>query len=353
METDFWKVGHAIADRRSTGYPLRFRRLEAMLTVGIIDSLSAGYRFVGRRLELLLVPILLDLLLWLAPSITLAPIFARLADFYNMAARVEEMPAEFGEMSSQVSTLITEMGNGSNLLHLLVSTTLLHVPSLLVFLEPVSYTGQIAVESPLAAVGLGLVFGIIGILIGAVYVNLLARQLPLGDGSKSHMPADFTRAALRHTGKIILFVIAVVAMLAVVYVPVSIAMALISLFSPALSSFFALLLGGFTMLLLLYLYFATVGIIMDDLSLWQAVQRSVWLVRTNFWSTLGFIVLTNVISLGMGLLLDNLVRALPAGKMVAIVAHAYIGTGLAMALLVFYRTRLLRMAEGGSRPPSL
>ena len=51
--------------------------------MSIIDSLSAGYRFLTRRLDLLFLPILLDLILWLAPGLSVAPLFERAAHFYQ------------------------------------------------------------------------------------------------------------------------------------------------------------------------------------------------------------------------------------------------------------------------------
>jgi hypothetical protein len=77
----------------------------------------------------------------------------------------------------------------------------------------------------------------------------------------------------------------------------------------------------------------------------QAIARSVVLVRNNFWATLGFILLYNVITLGFSLIMARLATATPAAALIAIVINAYIGSGLAMALLVFYRTRLLKYEE--------
>ena len=51
----------------------------------------------------------------------------------------------------------------------------------------------------------------------------------------------------------------------------------------------------------------------------------------------------NFISIGFSLLLGSVAAQQPYGTVAAIVINAYIGTGLAMAILVFYRTRLLRL----------
>ena len=71
--------------------------------LGVIDSLSAGYRFLGRRLELLLIPVALDILLWLGPRFSVAPLSERLAGFYAEAARMEGVPPDMAAMTAQVA----------------------------------------------------------------------------------------------------------------------------------------------------------------------------------------------------------------------------------------------------------
>ncbi len=52
-----------------------------------------------------------------------------------------------------------------------------------------------------------------------------------------------------------------------------------------------------------------------------------------------------LIGLGMGLLLANVAVSSPFVAVLAIVLNAWIGTGLTMALLVFYRSRVLMGAQ--------
>jgi hypothetical protein len=64
-------------------------------------------------------------------------------------------------------------------------------------------------------------------------------------------------------------------------------------------------------------------------------------VHHHFFPTLGFIALSTLIGLGISLLLLELSSLALWAVAPAIVLNAYIGTGLAMALLIFYRTRYL------------
>ena len=106
-----------------------------------------------------------------------------------------------------------------------------------------------------------------------------------------------------------------------------------------------LMAGFMTMLLFVYLYFAVPALIMDDLGVRAAIVQSMQLVRSHFLPTLGFVLLTNLIGLGLGLIFVQLADNSLWGALVAIPANAFIGTGLAIALLLFYRTRVLLMAE--------
>jgi hypothetical protein len=122
--------------------------------------------------------------------------------------------------------------------------------------------------------------------------------------------------------------------------------------SPALGSAAVLLLSGLSIVFFFYLYFVTAGLVLDNLPVSQAVVRSVLLVRHNFWATLGFVLVTSVISMGMGLLLAPLATGASLGMVIAALVNAFLGTGIALALLFFYRTRLLALAGQSSTTAS-
>jgi len=312
--------------------------------LGVIDSLSAGYRFLGRRIELLIVPILLDLLFWLGPRFSVAPLFQQTAALYTQVSATEGMPADMADMTKQAATLLSQMGEQSNLLGTLANTTMLHVPSLMAG-SGVSVGPVIEIHSPLAAVFLLIGFSLLGVLIGVVYMNMLARTLPIGDGAKPATFGEFVATVARHFAMIILYVLLIIGVLIVGAIPVTLTVALLSLLNPYIGSMVFMLFSGVVLVLFFYLYFVTAGVILDDLPLYRAITQSFVTVRNNFWATLGFIVLYTVIMLGFGYLLTTLAALTPIATIVAILVYAYIGSGLAMALLVFYRTRLLKQDE--------
>lgn len=315
--------------------------------LGVIDSLSAGYRFLGRRLELLLVPVLLDLLLWLAPRLSIAPLMRQVAAFYASATTLEGLPADMAALSRQVSEQLAAGGQRSNLLEMLVNSSLLHVPSLLATLGPVSQGRILEIDHPLAAFGLLGGFGLLGLLIGVVYMNLLAQRLPLGSAPKASDPGSFVQTVARQWVMVVLYLLFLLVLLAAGAIPALVATAMMSLFSPLLGSFLMVLFSGAVLVLFFYLFFVTAALVLDNLPIHLAVAQSFVLVRNNFWATLGFVVLSNVILAGVALLAARLTTWSPLGIVAAIVIYAYIGSGLAMALLVFYRTRVLRGEKAG------
>lgn len=313
--------------------------------MGVIESLSAGYRFLGRRLELLLVPILLDLLLWLGPRLSVAPLFKQLSAFYLQAADVEGMPAEMADMSQQMATLLQQTGESSNLLSALANSSLLHVPSLLATGISIGTNTAIEVQSPLTAGLLLLGFSLIGVLFGVIYMDMLARILPLGDGPKPIRFEEFVATVLRHWVMVLLYALLLVVALVIGSIPIALLVTLLSLISPVISSLLVMLLSGMMLVLFFYLYFVSAALIMDNLPVHRAIMQSFVMVRSNFWATFGFVLLYNVIMLGFAYLMTSVATMTPIGTIAAILIYAYIGSGLAMALLVFYRTRILKLEE--------
>jgi hypothetical protein len=314
------------------------------VALSVIDSLSAGYRFLGRRFELLLVPVLADLAIWLLARLTLGSLLDRIAELYRSSADVEGMPADLAEMGTQVSQLFGEFGETINLMTLLANQSLMHVPSLMRVMGPMPEQGRVDLEGSWVIAGTILGLGALGLLLGAIYLNMLAQQLPIGNAAKAATPGRFAANVGRSWVRIMLFVVLAALIMMGAYVIASLGLGVIALIVPALSTFLAFMLGGVTFAAYFFLYFVTVAIVLDDLSVMPAVRQSVQVVRFNFGATLLFVLLTNLISLGFSIILTNLGQMVPFGTLGAILLNAYIGTGLAMALLVFYRTRWLKLA---------
>lgn len=313
--------------------------------MGVIESISAGYRLLSRRVELLLAPILLDLLLWLGPRLSVAPLLRRVAQFYNDVAAMDEMPSDMAEMSRQVSETLVVAGDQSNLLIGLVNSALLKVPSLIAMITSLGRGTVYEIDNVVVALLLFGAFGLLGLLIGVVYLNMMARALPIGGHPRPLEPMASAKLILRHWGMMLLYIVLWIVLLVAALIPALLMTSLLSLISPALGLLFGTLLAGGLSVIFFYLYFVSAGVIVDNLPIHRAIAQSFALVRRNFWSTLGFVVLHYIIVHGIALLMAQLADANQAGMFVAILVNAYIGSGLAMAFLVFYRSRLVKQEE--------
>ena len=287
-----------------------------------------------------MIPVALDLLLWLAPHFSVVTLTGEAARWYRELGAVEGMPTDAALLTQQVAATIEQFGSDFNLLSALVSTTLLHVPSLLVNSAPSSPLPAIELTTPAEAFVFWVIFSALGLLIGVVYLGLLARRLPIG-GMAAVRSSVLAGRAIAQWLQVIAFVLLVALLLLAIYLPLSVVISILTLISPALGSLVGLGSGALALVLFFYLYFATAGIVMDNLSAPGAIKQSFLLVRTHFFATLGFFALSTLIGLGISLLLARLASYALWAVTPAILLNAYIGTGLAMALLIFYRTRLL------------
>ena len=101
---------------------------------------------------------------------------------------------------------------------------------------------------------------------------------------------------------------------------------------------------GVILWLYVYLFFTTDALFVSKVPPRVAIQRSIAIVRYNFWSTLGFIALRMIISAGFLVLWVELARGLgTAGVALAILGHIYISTGLAAASMTYYKERYQRL----------
>lgn len=313
--------------------------------MGVIESLSAGYRFLIRRLDLLLIPVLLDLLFWLGPKLSIETLMQNFAAWYLALSKQAALSADLEPMVELASEQISMLGKGINLLFALAAQRLFHVPTMLPATD-LAGGSVIQIVAPSSALLLLAALSLVGLWIGVVYLSLLARALPIGGASRSTSAIEFARGTFRHWGRVLLFVLLGLLAVLVLMIPFSIISAIFLLVAPAAAVAMLAFSNALDLLIFIYLYFMVAAIIMDDLPIRAAIRQSLRLVQGNFWRVLGFVAVSFMIELGFSILLGNLTAFQPPiGVVIAILANAFIGTGLAMALLIFYRSQIL-LLEG-------
>jgi len=298
----------------------------------VIDTLTAGFSEVTRKLWLATVPIVLDIFLWVGPKLSISPVIDEMVDTFGQTmAAVPSMGASEGDLFQTVELVAEEMRSTigrTNLLSLL-GWGRLGMPGI-AGIRPIDP----AVDRIVEITGYGqmllaqLVIMAVGLFIACAFLAMLAQAT---------RDERFDLAKL--SAAIPLFWLRLMAVL----VPLGIGLILV-VFAGLLLGPFAFVVWAILLWLLIYVSFVPQAIAVSGKRPWAAVWQSLSLVRLNFWPAIGLLLLTNIIGAGMSLMW-RLLMVSPVGTVVAIVANAYVGTGLTMATFIFYRDRVERSQE--------
>lgn len=308
---------------------------------GIIDTLSAAYQTLNQHLYLLIVPVVLDLLYWLGPRITVAGI-AR-----ETSAALESMAHRPGigittEQSAQTLAAMREAieatGRSLNLLSVLSSA--LSVPSL--FLSDEAQTPAWLGTLPAHSVGsfgelvtLTVALFLLGIVVGAVYMGLAAQVVRDGKAQ----PDALAQRLLTYAGRYVALLLIVLLMVLFIGLPISLVVGVLALISPLLGSILILFVWAGVLWFYLHLFFTTCALFVSDADPLRAILSSITVVRMSTSSAIGLLAIAMVISLGMSYVWSALGLS-AAATLAGILGNAYIGTGVTMAILIFYRDRI-------------
>ena len=300
--------------------------------MSIIDTLSEGFRTVTKRLWIVAVPVALDVFLWLGPKLSVAPVIrdalAMLQDTMRMAtpASVADtgMAEAFQVMSEELEATIGQ----ANLLALLAWSRL-GMPSI-AGLRPLNPQ----VDRIIEITGYGQMLGLqalillVGLFLACTFLAMVGQEVR-GEGVKiDRLVQSVPRYWLR---------------LLAIIVPLGFGLMFAVSASLVLGPL-AFILLAVALWMLLYLFFVPQAVTMAEESPLRALWFSFLVVRTNFWSALGLILLTNLIGSGLSLVWRTVMQV-PSGMLVAILGNAYIGSGLTAAAFIYYRDRVAMWRE--------
>lgn len=311
--------------------------------LGVIDVVSAGLDLVRRRPWTLLIPILIDVMIWVLPRLSLTQLFRPYTE------ELMSMTAQSGdpETVEQARRLIQEMTGSLNLFGLVTTAlnSITHLPSLFRLdkypsgvvnvTSPVSalaYTQQLA--APELMVVLFVPMFLLGLLLVAIYLEWVAQGVrPL------ETPAP--GAALVRIAQLWLRLIGYALVLLGMALAGTLILGLVQAIVPSaeLAAFFTVLFMVGLFWLSIYFYFVTAAMAVSGINLRLAIRRSVFLFRAFFWATLGLVVLSVFLNRGLAIVWDGLTVS-SFGVVIAIAANAYIGTSLIAAAMVYYQDRM-------------
>lgn len=297
------------------------------------------------------------------PRLAIENLLQQFVDFYMTAIEEQSLNSEMQELLLQSSENLTELGTRFDLMGLLVSREMMHVPNIMAYVEPSLDVVSRQINSIPEILGLSMLFILLSMLIGVIYLRMLATRFrapsalstgAVGVASRTaadpekvdgqSAPVDvvaFATDSARQWVRIMFFFFIMICVLLAFYFPVSFVIIFMMMLSPAVGAFGATILSAILFMLFFYLYFATIGMVLDDLPIFAAITRSFKLMRQHFWASIGIILLVYFITQGIGMLLRQVTLYEPIGTVAAILCNAYIGTGLVLALLHFYRERVV------------
>jgi hypothetical protein len=88
-------------------------------------------------------------------------------------------------------------------------------------------------------------------------------------------------------------------------------------------------------------WFVPEAIVMSDVGPVEAIKRSFAVVREFFWQSICFLAAFMIMSLGLGDLCLRIAGNAP-GLLIGVLANAFFSSGLAIASLLFYNSRIQR-----------
>ena len=294
--------------------------------MGVIDALGVGYRIVARRPYLIAIPVLVDLIIWLLPPISILEAISAPVDSESLAAQPQNF-APFSQISWLLALFLPASGlSGAN-----------------------TDTGVTPIEltsfgSILGAVVL-LVAG--GAILASAYLVLLANAIEGRKEGFELMPI-FADKSPKFLGLIMGASIAMTVVSAgLVLLAVWLAAA-----APSLPAVVVLLLSlvlfmtfiAFLTAMLaasLVMYFAILALILEPISIRDSIRRSLSFWRGNLGPAIVFVLLVTLVQIALAFVWSGLSQATP-GLIVSVFGSAFIGTGISAGGMVFYINRLSR-----------
>ncbi|OGO42289.1 MAG: hypothetical protein A2Z04_09860, partial [Chloroflexi bacterium RBG_16_57_9] len=299
------------------------RQAKPAAKLSIIDALSAGLALVPRVPRALIMPVLLDLFYWLGPRLSVEPILQSVIGWSReVASSASTTDTESLEV---MENMLRVIGSEMNLFSVL-SSSLTGVPTLTGIVSSPS-TGlrsslpQFELHTGLAFFAALVGLTILGWLLGSGFLVLIAERVL---AVKWNLPG-----LLRRIGLTWLSVIGLGGLLFVATiffgVPILILIVLVGLMSRELASILFGLVWTIVIWVAIHLIFAVDAIVLNGVNPVRGMWHSFNVVRRNFWSSLGLILVIGILSAGLAVIWQAL-AVNPIGTLIGIVGNTIIGT---------------------------
>ena len=303
---------------------------------GVMGSLRHGFNAVSSHVWLILLPLLLDLLLWLGPRLsvgTLVNPFFKLA-FSQM--RTTMTSSSDLQRFAVYQSAFSEMVEHFNLLSLVgrLQTFPVGISSLLAQTMPVKTPlgsqDVVQITSLPGFLGLAFLFTVVGWVMGGLYFRSVS-GIALGDANRVTM-ISLSWAIIQTLLLSFLWVVGLI----VILIPTMVVLTFLTLLSPLLASGILLIALFFSFWLIVPLFFTPHGIFVRRQNAFYSIFTSLKMARFTLPTSALFVLCVFLLTTGL-----NYLWSVPTGDswmlLVGIAGHAFITTALLAASFVYYR----------------
>jgi hypothetical protein len=328
--------------------------------IGFIEAIARGFFDVAAKAwPLVLPPLLLDLLLWLGPRLSIRKFALPIVDDMVDAMRSTLAGQATGETLQAIEQwrdVLSDMVTQFNAMGAL-STAPLGIPSLTGRYAPAVPKGispaVLNLENLVVAVVVILVMAGVGFLLGAVYLGLIAQRVR----HDAWRLADLLRALPRYWMNLIgLALVGAAALLAAV-LPFVFLTSCMWMVSPILGIMVMMIGLSVGLWVLIFMVFTVHAMMLLDRSLFLAIRESALVVRVNSGSTVLFLLLILGLYIGLGMvfggdpaIVNNLqflsfLEPESWGRVLGLLGHAFVTTSLVAATFIYFKDRYRHYAE--------
>ncbi len=307
---------------------------------GVIDTLSQGFAAAYRRPWLLAIPFVLDLVYWFGPRRTILPLMQSLlawAAAFSPEAFTDEQRTVFLDISAQPLYLdFSPFGAVSPQLPKFINLLTPLLPELpdapfAAALWPISGAGTLVAG--------WLVVNLVSMLVLAVFLMLLALPLRM-----QAAPRLDVKGLLRVYGSFLTILLIVGGAVFLVGIPALVLALLVGSVNVVVGQILLLVLQALLFWLLFTASFSFDAVVINGAGPLRALLSSLLVVQRSFSSAFGLFLLGWLILWGISFVWRP-IAATAAGLLAAMLASAYLSTGLAAAHLTFFRDRIGRMGK--------
>jgi hypothetical protein len=300
---------------------------------GVIGALRAGFEVVSSHVALIVMPLLLDILLWLGPRLSVDKLLSPTYALIFEQARRELTTTEAGRLV-QIQTLFNDSLERFNLVSLItrLQTFPIGISSLIAKIMPINSPlgEQNIVQVPSGWLLLGYLFllVVLGWVAGGLYFRWVS-GIVLG-GSDAGI--GLVRAIVQTFLLSLIWLVALIA----ISIPIMLLLTVLTFISPALASGAAFLMLVFSFWLIVPLYFTPHGIFIRKQNAFSSIYTSLRMARFTLPTSGMFVFSVFMLSTGL-----NYLWSVPSSDswmlLFGVFGHAFITTALLAASFVYYR----------------